>query len=262
MAEVRALVAVMNNRRDWDIARQEHWYRIPVRSAPRDLRRTRYLAFYQTRVFGAERWAVIYVAPVLDCRVLPRRVLLPTEADHPRADERYYRLELGEVTRLPQPIPSRRFRRIVFIPTTWRKLQQAEEINDLFDDSPLEDVVWSAFKRERIEAERQYFVAEPPATYCLDFAIFCQSGQVDVECDGDTWHATAEAIPRDNERNNFLASRGWQVLRFGSSQINGQLADCVSVVRRTITGLGGVLTIDGLPRTFEGSDEAQQLSLW
>jgi hypothetical protein len=41
------LVAVVNNRRDLEIARLLGWYRIPVRSAPKAVG-VDYLAFYQT----------------------------------------------------------------------------------------------------------------------------------------------------------------------------------------------------------------------
>ncbi len=122
--------------------------------------------------------------------------------------------------------------------------------------------MWSAFKRERIEAERQFYVAERSTAYCLDFAIPCQAGQVDVECDGDTWHAQKDAIPKDNARNNFLTSRGWSVLRFSSRQINEDLATCLSTVQQTANKLGGLLTFEGAPRLFRGSDQARQLPLW
>lgn len=252
----------MNNRRDWQIVRQDGWYRIPVKSAPREVGRTRYLAFYQTKAFGPERWAVNYYAPVLDCRVVPRRELLPDESAHPRAEEPYFQLRLGDLRPLPRPIASRRLRRIVFIPTSWDKLLRAEEINDLFDESPLEDVVWAAFKRDRIEAERQFYVNEPRVTYCLDFAIFCRTGQIDVECDGDSWHAQKDAIPRDNERNNILTSKGWSVLRFGSQEINSRLSGCMELVRDTVNELGGLVTVEGALRRFEGGEGARQLRLW
>ncbi|HIP95651.1 MAG TPA: hypothetical protein EYH32_00365, partial [Anaerolineae bacterium] len=77
------LVAVINNLRDFEIARDQGWYRIPVNRAPRRLGAD-YLAFYQTKVFGAEGWAVNYYAPVLRVRLARRRDLLPAEADHPR----------------------------------------------------------------------------------------------------------------------------------------------------------------------------------
>lgn len=262
MDRASVLIAIMNSRQDWEIVQRDHWYRIPVRSAPRNLRETRCLAFYQTKVFGAEGLAINYHAPVLGWRNVKRRELFPDEPGHPRADAPYYQLHLGDIRALPRPIVSRRGRRIVFIPTTWQKLQRAAGINDLFHESPLEDTMWEAFKREHIQAERQLYVAEASVAYCLDFAIFCQRGHMDVECDGDTWHAQKNAIPKDNARNNFLTSRGWSVLRFGSKAINKDLPTCLGIVKDTANKLGGMLTVEELPRRFEGTDEARQLSLW
>jgi very-short-patch-repair endonuclease len=222
----------------------------------------RYLAFYQPKLFRAEGWAVNYYAPVLGVREVSRREPIPDEPGHPRAEERYHQLHLGDLRALPRPIVSRRGRRIVFIPTTWWKFQRAEEINDLFHESPLEDTMWRGFKIERIEAERQVYVAEASVAYCLDFAIYCQNGHLNVECDGDTWHSEKDAIARDNVRNNFLASRGWSVLRFASKQINDDLGSCLGMVKETANKLGGILTVEELPRRFEDTDEGQQLSLW
>ncbi len=54
-------------------------------------------------------------------------------------NRRYYQLLLGNLQPLPKPILSRRLRRITFIPTTRKKFKTAIEINDLWDESPLED---------------------------------------------------------------------------------------------------------------------------
>lgn len=43
----------------------------------------------------------------------------------------------------------------MFIPTTWEKFVNAVEINDLYDESSLEDQLWAQFKRLEISAERQ-----------------------------------------------------------------------------------------------------------
>ena len=54
------LVAIMNNKSDFAIAREEGWYRIPVVSADRFLRSRwppKWLAFYQTKVFEDEAYA-------------------------------------------------------------------------------------------------------------------------------------------------------------------------------------------------------------
>ena len=51
-------------------------------------------------------------------------------------------------------------------------------------------------------------------TYALDFALFCKKGNLDVETDGDLWHADPQRIPEDNRRNNDLAVQGYKILRF------------------------------------------------
>jgi very-short-patch-repair endonuclease len=240
----RVLVAVMNNERDLRIAREQGWYRIPVRSAPAIMEFGR-LALYQTKVFGDEGCAINYWAEVKGLQVVKRHELLPEEGDHPRAHEDYYKVEIGELHRLPRPIVSRRGRRIVFIPTTLAKFRQAREINDLFHESPLEDILWEAFKEEGLEAERQWYLRVGQVTYCLDFALFCAHGQIDVECDGDTWHSDPERIPEDNARDNALTSRGWSVLRFNSKQILEDLPTCLWMVRETVHRRGGLLTVEG-----------------
>src|SRR5215210_5146670 len=102
----RVLVAIVNRPRDLAKARDEGWYRIPLARAPRALH-AEYLAFYQTAAFGAERWAVRYLAAARAVGVVRRAVLLPAEASHPRAAECYYRFDLGPLWSLPAPVPSR-----------------------------------------------------------------------------------------------------------------------------------------------------------
>ena len=184
------LVAIVNKPEDMRLAREAGWYRIPVASVRKwlgDCWPPRWLAFYQTKVFGLEAYAINYYAVVRDSRIVSRTDLFPdTPRDHPKANRRYYQLLLGDLQSLPQPIVSRRWRRIVFIPTTLKKFEAAVEINDLWDESPLEDRLWAIFKQVRIRAERQYAVEIEDRTYFLDFAIFCNEGKIDIETDGDT----------------------------------------------------------------------------
>lgn len=153
---------------------------------------------------------------------------------------------------------------MTFIPTTWRKFQQAEEINDLWDESPLEDEVWSAFKYEGIVAERQFAVHEVETTYILDFAVACDRGHLDVECDGDTWHLQADAVRYDKRRSNWLESRGWNVLRFDGQEINGEMPKCLAQVKSAINELGGMKRSGTIPRIFrpEAGGYPEQLELW
>ncbi|NJR64868.1 MAG: hypothetical protein HC772_05390 [Leptolyngbyaceae cyanobacterium CRU_2_3] len=78
------LVAIMNNKQDMAIAQVQHWYRIPVSSVEKFLKRRwppERLAFYQTSVFGTEKYAVNYYAQVLDVSVCDRAQLSPM--NHP-----------------------------------------------------------------------------------------------------------------------------------------------------------------------------------
>lgn len=258
------LVAVLTNTRDFAIAQEEHWYRIPERTAPRMLRKARWLAFYHTAVFGEAKWAVHFVAPIKRVDRLLRRDLLPNEAEHPRASEPYLRLEIGELEKLERSVPSARQRRIVFIPTTLAKLRAAREINDLYHDSLLEDQHWTALRDANIPAERQLYVGERETNYSLDFAIFCARGSLDVECDGDTWHLRPETVVEDNDRNNFLASHKWYVLRFSSRELaEPKLSYAVEQIRDTAERLGGIELPNQVNRRFHWvGNVVEQLRLW
>jgi hypothetical protein len=124
------LVAVMKGRRDLEIARVLGWYRIPLQSAPKTIR-VDWLAFYLTAAFGDEKWSVRYVAPVRGHELATRGELLRDEPDHPRADEPYFKIQLGQVRALPRPITAHRWRRFTFLYTTGERLLRAREIKDL-----------------------------------------------------------------------------------------------------------------------------------
>jgi very-short-patch-repair endonuclease len=258
------LVAVLNNRPDFERADVERWYRIPVHSAPDDLQSIRWIAFYLTKAFGREKCSIRHWACVREITKARRADLIPTENHHPRSQNLYYRLGLGPLRLRPDPILSRRRRRLVFIPSVWEKFNSALEINDLVHGSPLEDRLWGAFKREEIEAERQWWEGDKSTRYCLDFALFCPERNIDVECDGDTWHIKPDAAAHDNARNNFLEQHGWHVLRFNTSQLTDDLPTCVRNVTTLINRCGGLVKPDDsvkrLPVT--GPDGWKQLRLF
>jgi hypothetical protein len=152
MAEIHpddlVLVAVLRTRRDLEIARVLGWYRIPLRTAPKTIR-VDWIAFYQTAVFGEEKYAVRYVAPVRGYELTTRGDILRDEPDHPAVDEPYYKVQLGPVEPLPRPIPARRWRRIVFFYTTGARLLSASDVKDLtVPPSQEQDRLWRLL-RER-----------------------------------------------------------------------------------------------------------------
>jgi hypothetical protein len=137
----RVLVAIVTRSRDLAAAREEGWYRVPLARAPRALH-AEYLAFYQTAAFGSERWAVRYLAEVRAVGIATRVALLPEESGHPRARERYYRFVLGPLRALPVPLPSRRLRRMAFIPTTAGQLLRARDLAELWRPDEDTDAGW------------------------------------------------------------------------------------------------------------------------
>lgn len=240
------LVAIMNNLEDFRLARDNHWYRVPVSSQRKWLVHRwppAWIAFYQTKLFGSERYSVRYFARVLRIRQQFGYELLPEYRD-PRSEKgqrRYWQLMLDELRSRENPVFSRKLRRITFITTTLGKFLTAEEINDLFDDSPLENAMWTAMKRAGIPAERQFLVTAGEHNFFLDFAVRCAAGNIDIETDGDRYHANPEGSAEDNLRNNALAANRWHVLRFTTTQVQEQLESyCIPNITETINKLGGV----------------------
>jgi very-short-patch-repair endonuclease len=246
--------------RDMEIARERGWYRIPQDSVEKWLRAVwppRWLAFYQMAGFGRESYSVNWLAEVRDVRPAQRAELFPDEPRDERSGKLYQQLLLGPLQRRSAPLLCRRHRRIVFIPTTWEKFNAADEFNDLFDDSPLENQLWAALKSLRIAAERQEFIELPHGHAALDFAIYCARGQIDVETDGDTWHANSERAAEDNRRDNALQLQGWSILRFSSAQVNQNLHDCVRTIAAKIDRLGGLSAGGLVPRRIGLSANAR-----
>ncbi|HEV8575183.1 MAG TPA: DUF559 domain-containing protein [Dehalococcoidia bacterium] len=249
------------------IARDQNWYRIPLENAHRLLKERwppRWLAFYQTGKFAGEAFAVNYLARVIDISTVKRSELFPDEPKDDRSERMYYKIVFDGLKLLETPIRSSKWRRIVFIPTTLAKLKGATEINDLFDDSPLENELWSALKEVRIPAERQQMVDVNDKRYYLDFAIYCAKGNLDVETDGDSWHANPERVPEDNRRDNDLNSAGWKVLRFSTLQVREQLSEyCVDTIAKTVNKLGGIQEGTLSPRPAVGKHgDSYQLGLF
>ncbi|MGQ9793702.1 MAG: hypothetical protein ACUVSF_08465 [Anaerolineae bacterium] len=131
--EDRILVAVVAHRRDWEIIQTERWYRVPVKHAPPGAPDFDWVAFYFTRAFGDDRWAIHYYCAVLGHELVTRRDLIPSEPDHPHACDWYYKLQLGLLQHKIPPIISPRWRRITFIITTGDRFMNATEVTDLFD---------------------------------------------------------------------------------------------------------------------------------
>jgi hypothetical protein len=153
------LVAVMKEPRDLEIARLLGWYRIPLRSAPKVIA-VDFLAFYQTAAFGEEKWRIQYVAEVHGHELTTRLELLRDEPDHPSANQEYFKVQIGPLQPLPQPVLAESWRRMTFLYTTGEYLLNARTLNDLIVPSDERQILWQAL-RERAAQNQQYRVSGP-----------------------------------------------------------------------------------------------------
>lgn len=155
------LVAFLPTPRDLEIARLLGWYRIPLRSAPKVVA-VDHLAFYQPASFGERGGRIEFISEVRGHELLTRAELLRDEADHPRAREEYYKIQLGGLEKLKDPITADKWKRITFLYTTGEYLLNAKTVNDLVVGGDERQYLWKSL-RERAENEQLYKVDLPEA---------------------------------------------------------------------------------------------------
>lgn len=148
------LVCFLPSPRDLEIARLLGWYRIPLRTAPKVVA-VDYLAFYQPSAFGERGGQIEYVAEVRGHELTTRGELLKDEAGHPRAKEEYYKIQIGGLEKLKEPILADKWKRITFFYTTGEYLLKAKTLNDLVVDGDERHLLWRSL-RERAENEQLY----------------------------------------------------------------------------------------------------------
>jgi hypothetical protein len=148
------IVSFLPTPRDLEIARLLGWYRIPLRTAPKVVA-VDYLAFYQPAAFGERGGKIEFIAEVRGHELTTRGELLKDEADHPRAREEYYKIQIGGLERLKEPILAEKWKRITFLYTTGEYLLKAKTLNDLVVGGDERQILWHSL-RERAENEQLY----------------------------------------------------------------------------------------------------------
>jgi len=257
------LVAILKYKNDLGIALNKNWYRIPTRTKRTPIlvreNRLEYIAFYQTSVYGNEAFKIQWFARVKNISVVKRNELFPEEPRNPKSKDEYFKIEIHKCEQLPKPIFSKRHRRMLFVNTTYERLVNSVEFNDLFIESPIEENLWEKLKKERIEAERQFMLQTKNKLYYLDFALFCKERNLDVECDGDEYHLSVDAVKYDKKRNNDLTKLGWVVLRYHTEQIKENIDNIIGEVKETINRYGGLQqsTETNIYKIFPANDQIQ-----
>jgi len=155
------LVCLLPTPRDLEIARLLGWYRIPLRTAPKVVA-VDYLAFYQPSVFGERGGQIEFISQVRGHELTTRAELFKDEADHPRAKEEYYKIQIGGLEKLKEVIVADKWKRITFLYTTGEYLLKAKTLNDLVVDGDERQLLWRSL-RERAENEQLYKTDLPEA---------------------------------------------------------------------------------------------------
>lgn len=77
-----------------------------------------------------------------------RQDLMRSEPDHPRAKEEYYKVEIGPLLNLQQPIKSERWTRINFFYSLGNLVNQARIINDLVVKTDEREILWKTIREK------------------------------------------------------------------------------------------------------------------
>ena len=149
------LVAIVPEPRDLEIARVLGWYRIPLKSAPKIIS-VDYVAFYQTGNFPKnERWQIRQITQLLGHELTTRKELLRDQPEHPHANDEYFKLQLGPLITLEQPIPAEKWKRITFFYTTIGRVNTAQKLADLPVHDEERDLIWKGLREKALQS-REY----------------------------------------------------------------------------------------------------------
>ncbi len=181
--EDRVLVGVINRKRDFQYARDEHWYRIPQSRLPRGAN-AEYLAFFLSRAFQAQNGGIHYYAEIKGLELVYRRDLMPEQANHPRANDIYYKMQLGDLVEKIPPVLNHDRRTISFIYTTWDRFVHAEQIRDLYSKADYYvDRVYHALRSRGIQADRFWEAENREMGYAPQIRVLCDGGAVIASTD-------------------------------------------------------------------------------
>lgn len=176
--EDRVLVGVINRKRDLDYARFDHWYRIPQVRFPKGIH-TEYLAFYLSRSFAEQNGSIAYYARRTGHELVRRRDLIPEQVNHRRANNLYYKVQLGELREKLPPVLNPTRRPVVFILTTWDRFVVAEAVKDLYSLADhFVDRVQFALQQGGLRPDRIWEAEQISDDGGAQLHIVCQEGEV------------------------------------------------------------------------------------
>ncbi|HWQ26645.1 MAG TPA: type I restriction endonuclease [Chlorobaculum sp.] len=107
-------------------------------------------------------------------------------------------------------------------------VERARELRQ--QQTPAEDIVWELLRDHRFEGLkfcRQHQIGN----YIADF--FCSEHNLVVEVDGDV-HRSPEVVAKDSQRDAYLRSLGYTVIRFGNQLVLNNPAEFLNQIRAAL----------------------------
>lgn len=252
------LVSVLKSKDDLRLLLEERWYRIPLAFLPKQ--KFTHIAFYQPIQFGKNGKRIQYYGRVVKREVKKRVELLPHEPLHERANDDYLKCSFRTIKRLARPIRNVVPRRVSFGFTDLKTLRSAQDILELYHVAPTEQIIERELVRLGIPVISQYRISlksplakgVPPSSevgavylksnrYRLDLAIFCDKGNIAIECDNRKAHSGKLQKHKDTQKDVGLTRLGWHVIRLTESDILENLDSCISRIQKKIATLGNSL---------------------
>lgn len=220
------LVAIVNNQEDLARAAVDGWYRIPQRRAPRRIGAD-YLALYLTgAIEGEGAHSVAWYAPTRRYRLLARCDLIPDEPNHPRANDSYFRIDIGPLRPLQPPVPAASYRRLTFIHTTLEQLLSARDVTELFRKDDPFDLLWDSLLQHKLRPLKNRIVSDR----AVDIALRARGGMLSIRCSDELTVQEARAAQPDER---------WQLLTLHSAQIEQDMSGCLRRIGSALLQLGG-----------------------
>lgn len=101
----------------------------------------------------------------------------------------------------------------------------------VFVESPIEEYLYQALVRNGLDkhCRSQFEIGNKRVDFAFPIA------KLAVECDGKKYHFTeAEQIERDQERDKYLARKGWRVLHIEGLAIRRNINLCIEEIRNQL----------------------------
>ncbi len=172
----RVLVGVVNRKKDFLIAQNDHWYRVPQKQMPHGINAEYIALFLSGKTFKEKSGGVAYFAPIKGYELKHRKDLLPDEDK--RADEVYYQLQFEKLLEKVPPIVNESKRSISFVRTTWDRFISAKTIADLYSQADYYvDRIYHALKSRGVRSTPYYTTDYRETGHPAQLRMVCENGE-------------------------------------------------------------------------------------